>query len=62
MEKKIIKFGDNKIEKQKLHHYQGPVSIKMIDNNTIVASNKVSFPKKHLKYAKKIGRYAFLIK
>ena len=22
MEKKIIKFGDNKIEKQKLHQYQ----------------------------------------
>ena len=62
MEKKNIKFGDNKIEKQKLHQYQGPVSIKMIDNNTIVASNKVSFPKKHLKYAEKIGCYAFLIK
>ena len=34
----------------------------IIDNNTIVASNKVSFPKKHLKYAEKIGCYAFLIK
>ena len=36
---KVIKFGDNKIQKQKLHQHKEPVSIKKIDVNKIVVSN-----------------------
>ena len=39
MEKAIIKFGDNEIEKHKFHQYKRPISIK-----------KVSFGKKGFKY------------
>ena len=47
---KIIKFGDTEIQKQKFHQYKEPISIKTIDINTIVVSNKVSFGKKVFKY------------
>ena len=50
MEKTIIKFGDFEIEKQKLHQHEGPISIKNIDINKIVVSNKVSLGKKGFKY------------
>ena len=46
MEKTIIKFGDIEIQKQKFHQHKGPISIKNIDINKIVVSNKVSFGKK----------------
>ena len=46
MEKAIIKFGDNKIKKQKLHQYKKSISIKNIDINKILVSNKVFFDKK----------------
>ena len=46
----IIKFGDIKIQKQKLQQHKGPISIKNIDINKIVVSNKVSFGKKGFKY------------
>ena len=45
MEKTIIKFGDIEIEKQKFHQHKRPISIKNIDINKIVVSNKVSFGK-----------------
>ena len=45
MEKTIIKFGDIEIEKQKFHQHEGPISMKNIDINEIVVSNKV--PKMH---------------
>ena len=50
MEKTTIKFGDIEIKKQKFYRYERPISIKDIDINKIVASNKVSFGKKGFKY------------
>ena len=50
MEKAIIKFGDNKIKKQKLHQYKKSISIKNIDINKILVSNKVFFDNKGFKY------------
>ena len=43
--KKIIKFGDIKNQKQTFHQHKGPSSLKNIDINKIVVSNKVSFGK-----------------
>ena len=48
MEKTIIKVGHIEIEKQKFHQYKRPFSIKNIDINKIVVSNKVSFSKKNV--------------
>ena len=50
MEKTIIKFDDTEIEKQTFHQYKRPISIKNIDNNKIVVSNKVSFGEKGFKH------------
>ena len=47
---KIIKFGDIEIQKQKFHQHKEPISIKNIDINKIVVSNKVSFGKEAFKY------------
>ena len=47
---KIIKFGNIEIQKQKLHQHKAPISIKNMDNNKIVVSNKVSLDKKAFKY------------
>ena len=47
---KIIKLGDIEIQKQKFHQHEGPISIKNIDINKIVVSNKVSFGKNGFKY------------
>ena len=49
MKKTAIKFSDTEIEKQKFHKYKRPVSIKNLDMNKIVVSNKVSFCKKIFK-------------
>ena len=46
MEKNKIKFGDIEIEKEKFYQHERPTSIKNIDNNKIVVSNKASFSKK----------------
>ena len=40
---KVIKFGDIEIQTQKFHQHKEPVSIKNIDINRIVVSNKISF-------------------
>ena len=48
--KKIIKFGDIEIQKRKCHPVKESISIKNIDINKIVVSNKVSFGKKGFKY------------
>ena len=48
MEKTIIKFGDIEIEKQKFNQLKKPNSMKSIDINKIVVSNKVYFTKKDL--------------
>ena len=50
MEKTFIKFGDTEIKKHKFHKYKRPISIKNIDINKIIVSNKVSFGKKGFKY------------
>ena len=50
MEKTVITFGDIEIEKQKSHQHKRPISIKNIDINKIVVSNKVSFGKKSFKH------------
>ena len=50
MEKTIIRLGDNEIKKQKFHQHKRPISIKNININKIVVSNKASFGKKGFKY------------
>ena len=48
METTLIKFGDIEIEKQKFHQHKRTISIKNIDINKIVVSNRVSFGKKRV--------------
>ena len=50
MEKAIIKFGYIEIKKQKFHQHKRPISIKNIEINTIILSNKVSFGKKGFRF------------
>ena len=50
IKKRTIQFGDIEIKKQKFYRYKRPISIKDIDIDKIVASNKVSFGKKGFKY------------
>ena len=47
---KIIKLCDIEIQKQKFHEHKEPISVKNIDVNKIVVSNKVSFGKRGFKY------------
>ena len=62
---RIIKFGDIEIQKQKFLQHKRPFSIKNININKIVVSNKVSFGKKGFKYficykdAKKLDFYVY---
>ena len=66
MENAIINFSDIEIEKQKFHQHKRPISIKIIDINKIVVSNKVSFGKKDLnislgtKMLKKLDLYVYI--
>ena len=53
MEKAIIKFDDIKIPKQKFHQHKRPITIKNVDIDKIVVSNKVPFGKKGFKLATK---------
>ena len=46
---KNIKFGDIEIQKKKYHQHKELISIKNLDINKIVVSNKVSFSKKGFK-------------
>ena len=46
----IIKRGGTEIQKQSFHQHEGPISIKNIDINKIVVSDKVSFDKKGCRY------------
>ena len=50
MEKTIIKFSDIEIKKQKFNQHKKPISIKNININEIVLSNKVTFCKKGFKH------------
>ena len=51
MDKKVIKFGDNEIEKHKFYQHKSPILRNHIDINKIVVSNDVSFGKKGFKYS-----------
>ena len=48
MVKAVIKFGDTEIEKQNFHQHKRPISMKSIDINKKVSSNKVPLVKKDL--------------
>ena len=50
MEKTFTKLGYIEIKKLKFHQHKRPISIKDIDSNEIVVSNKISFGKKRSKY------------
>ena len=50
MERTIIKLNDIEIQKQKFHKPKRHISIKNIDINKTIVSNKVSFGKKGFKY------------
>ena len=43
MENRIIKFDDMEIKKLKFHQHTRPASIKNININKILVSNKVAF-------------------
>ena len=63
---KSIKFGDIEIKNQKFLQHKESISIKNIDINKIVRSNKVSFGKKGFKtfigykYAKTLDLYVYI--
>ena len=48
MEKTITKFGGIDIQKQNFHQHKIPISIKNVDINKLVTSNKVSLGKKDI--------------
>ena len=48
--KKSIKFGGIEIQRQKFKQHKKFISIKNIDINKIVVSNKISFGKNVFKY------------
>ena len=50
MVKTIMKFSNTEIGKHKSQQYKKPISIKNIDTNKIVVSNKIFFDKKAFKY------------
>ena len=50
MEKTIIKFDGIKIPKQKFHQHKRPISIKNVDIDKIVVSNKVPSGTKGFNY------------
>ena len=50
MKKTISKFGGIKIKKQRFHKYKRPISMKNININKIIVSNKASFGIKGCKY------------
>ena len=50
MEKIVINLVILKLKKIKFHQHKGTIWIKIIDNNKIEVSNKLSFRKKGFKY------------
>ena len=50
MDKKIIKFGESKLEKYKFHQHKNLIEIYDVEINQILAFNKVSLGKKDFKY------------
>ena len=50
MQKTVKKFGDTEIEKQKCYQHKRPISIKNIDIDKIVLTNKASFAKSFIRF------------
>ena len=50
MDKQIIKFDDTETEEYKFHQNKCPISIKNIEINKIVVSNKLPIDKQDFKY------------
>ena len=50
MDNKILKFDDTEIQEYEFYQYKSPISIKNIDINKIVVSNKFPFDEKNFKY------------
>ena len=47
MSKEILTFGDNEIEKQKIHRYKNPTFLEYLDVDKMLLSNKISLDKKN---------------
>ena len=50
MDKKIIKFSNIEIVKQKIHSRKNPISVFDVNMDRIVVSNRISFGKKSFEY------------
>ena len=65
MKKTTIKFDDLEIQKQNFHQHIRPISVKNVDINKVVVSNKLSFGKNDLntllakKIIKKLDLYVY---
>ena len=65
MKKTTIKFDDLEIQKQNFHQHTRPISVKNVDINKVVVSNKLSFGKNDLntllakKIIKKLDLYVY---
>ena len=47
MGKEILRFGDIKIEKSKFYHHESPASLRDVDIEKVLVSNKTSSGKKN---------------
>ena len=65
MKKTTIKFDDLEIQKQNFHQHIRPISVKNVDINKVIVSNKLSFGKNDLntllakKIIKKLDLYVY---
>ena len=50
MGKEILTSGDNEIEKNKFYRNKAPISLKDVDTEKVLVSNKISFGEKSFKY------------
>ena len=48
MGKEILMFGDIEIEKNKFYHHKSPESLRDVDIEKVLVSNKTSFSEKKL--------------
>ena len=51
MGKDILRFGYNEIEKNKFYRHKSPISLKDVDIQKVLVSNKNSFGEKNYKIA-----------
>ena len=51
MGKDILRFGYNEIEKNKFYRHKSPISLKDVDIEKVLVSNKNSFGEKNYKYS-----------